>query len=117
MIVYYKFVFHACLKKRRHDDKGVMESMTKILAAADKRAAEKKVSMWKFEMEREERRNESEHMQDEQMMNLLTRLRHQMTGCYMHRPSVQHVMTYPQPGNPSYFDTEKPGNNSFAGDN
>ena len=51
-------------------------------------------------------------------MLLLTRLIHPMTGGhgYMHGPPVQQVMNLPPPGNPSYFDTQQPGNDSFADD-
>ena len=41
--------------KRKHDDEGMMESIGKIFATADERAAEREESMRKFEMEMEER--------------------------------------------------------------
>ena len=115
VIVYYRFVLHAGLK-RKHDVEGVMESVAKIFAAADERAAEREESMRKFEMEMEERRAEREDRQEERMMLLLTRVMHPMTGSYMHGPPVQHVMNFPPPGKPSYFDTQQPGNDSFADD-
>ena len=96
----------------------MMESIAKIFAAADECAVEREESMRKFDMEMQERRAEREDRREEQMMLLLTKLIHPMTGGhgYMHGPPVQQVMNFPPPGNPSYFDTQQPGNDSFADD-
>ena len=59
-----------------------MESIAKVLSAADEFAAEREERMRKLEMEMEERRAEREDRREERMLSFLARLLQPMSAGY-----------------------------------